>query len=371
MPRLPRLNIEGVLYYVTCRGAHEQKLFEQRRDFEMYLELLKKYRQEYKFRLYAYVLLDQHIHLLVEPRESVTISDIIHVINSSYSKYFNSTYRRKGHLFRERFKACLVEKETYLVRLTSHIHLNPKRIGLVDDPKDYSYSSLPIYMGSNQSFEEEVQEVFRSIGQEPYSEYLRRFALKESPELHKTLQRKAILGSKDFVQKIRDLIRKEQERKGVSLSVKKIFFLGALVSALVTLGLISAFSYISKRRQIQAFSQLAAGGAQLQVQDLESTEWQVVVTSLDGSQTYTDTLSFKDAKFNSTFFYHRGFPKTNFSVSRYEERIIWETLQTEANNSVSWRGEIEEGKMRGILSLHSSDGKMRDFSFISTGLRRK
>ena len=119
MSRLPRIHIEGVLYYVTCRGAHEQQLFEQKKDYEMYTELLAKYRKEYEFKLFGYVLLSRHIHLLIEPSERATISEIMHVLNTSYSKYFNSEHQRKGHLFRERFKTCFVEKGPYLARLTA------------------------------------------------------------------------------------------------------------------------------------------------------------------------------------------------------------------------------------------------------------
>ena len=86
MPRLPRIYIEGALYYVTCRAEPEQKLFQEKRDYDMYLEFLKKYRKDFGFKVFAYVLLPNHIHLLIEPSERATISEIMHVLNSSYSK---------------------------------------------------------------------------------------------------------------------------------------------------------------------------------------------------------------------------------------------------------------------------------------------
>ena len=100
----------------------------------MYFGLIKKYREQYQAQVYAYSLMPSHLHLLLEVDEKTTISTIMHNINSSYTKYYNGRYERKGHLFRERFKAALVEKDPkVLLNLTAYIHLNPKKLEILNE----------------------------------------------------------------------------------------------------------------------------------------------------------------------------------------------------------------------------------------------
>jgi len=86
MPRLPRVNIEGSLYYITSRGGSNKPLFYDNQDFEIYRELLSRYKDQFKFKLFAYVLMASHIHLLIELTGSATISEIMHSINSLYTQ---------------------------------------------------------------------------------------------------------------------------------------------------------------------------------------------------------------------------------------------------------------------------------------------
>ena len=98
MPRLPRVNVEGALYYITCRGIDNNSIFLADEDYRTYLKLLWKYKQEYGFKLFSFVLLANHLHLLLELRSGLTISEIMHRVNSLYTKYFNAKYSRTGHL---------------------------------------------------------------------------------------------------------------------------------------------------------------------------------------------------------------------------------------------------------------------------------
>ena len=146
MARIPRIHIEGALYYITSRGDHNQNIFKDEQDYKYYLELLRKYKQQYGFKLFSFVLLPNHLHLLIELREGITISEIMHDLNSSYIKYFNSRHKRRGHLLQERFKLILIEKQPYLLYITAYIHLNPRKLGLVSEVNDYPYSSYCYYL---------------------------------------------------------------------------------------------------------------------------------------------------------------------------------------------------------------------------------
>jgi len=83
MPRLPRVNIEGALYYITCRGIDNQSIFLSEEDYLAYLGLLAKYRKEYGFKLFSFVLLPNHLHLLIEIKKGITTSQVMNRVNSS------------------------------------------------------------------------------------------------------------------------------------------------------------------------------------------------------------------------------------------------------------------------------------------------
>ena len=102
MARKARIEFEGAFYHVITRGNQRQKIFKDSHDYTKYLEILGRYKKSHSFRLYAYVLMSNHIHLLVETG-AVPLSKILQGINQSYTAYFNKTYKTVGHLFQGRY----------------------------------------------------------------------------------------------------------------------------------------------------------------------------------------------------------------------------------------------------------------------------
>ncbi len=121
MARKPRIEYEGAFYHVITRGNQRQKIFREDEDYNKYLEILSRYKSQYKYRLYAYVLMNNHVHLLIEIRDN-PLSKIQQGINQSYTIYFNKKYNTVGHLFQGRYKAILCDKEAYLLSLIKYIH---------------------------------------------------------------------------------------------------------------------------------------------------------------------------------------------------------------------------------------------------------
>ncbi|MGC9048810.1 MAG: transposase [Patescibacteria group bacterium] len=119
-------------------------MFRYKRDYRYYLSLLRKLKQKYNFKLYAYILMPNHIHLMTE-RGKFSLSKIMHELNTAYAIYFNQKYQQSGHLFQDRFQSIIVNKESYFWELSRYIHLNSVRAGLVSRPEDYPWSSYPIY----------------------------------------------------------------------------------------------------------------------------------------------------------------------------------------------------------------------------------
>lgn len=372
MARLPRIYIEGAIHYVTCRSAFNEKLFKEKKDYQMYLELLEKYRQEHNFKLFAYVLLPQHLHLLIEPNSETGISDIMRGLNTAYSKYFNNCYNRRGHVFRERFKATIVEKEQYLCQLTSHVHLNPVRMRSAAKAGDYSYSSYYLYKQASPKYDE-IKEVLQCLGGDSYEAYTERVK-EDVSNMHKRLQRGGILGSREFIKRVKEEIKNiKVTTEDTSGSNRKYIFVGmGVLLALISLaGTLTFLQYKEKTTVAPTEEPRRKPFIIAEIEDLDNTEWRVEFSPLnEAGNSFTDSLTFSKGKFSSSRFRGKGARPGNYSVTKDGSKIIWETIQSASNTAVSWRGEIEDDKMQGILSLRSPEGT-QDFSFISANYRRK
>src|SRR3989338_613010 len=110
MGRMKRISFPGALFHITVRGNNKEKIFIDDRDYQRYFELLKRYKEEFAFHLYAYVLMPNHTHLLIQIGEKADISRIMQSINTAYTKFFVLKYKRIGHLFQGRFHIILVDK---------------------------------------------------------------------------------------------------------------------------------------------------------------------------------------------------------------------------------------------------------------------
>lgn len=147
MARRPRVVAPQALYHVIVRGNHRQAIFLNDTDYQAYLSRLEKYRHQYQVCLWAYCLMPNHVHLLLETG-GPPLAKFMQGIQQSYTQYFNRTHAKVGHLFQGRYKAILCEKERYLLALIRYIHLNPVRAQLVTQPEAYAYSSHQAYLGA-------------------------------------------------------------------------------------------------------------------------------------------------------------------------------------------------------------------------------
>ena len=147
MPRNARLKTDDSIFHIMCKSISEVDLFKDDEDKEMYLRLVKKYKDLYNFKVYGYCLMDNHSHLMIDANGS-DISKVMHGINFSYAMYFNRKYRREGHLFKDRFKSKIVKNDKYLKILSIYMHNNPTIIGeYKNSPEKYAFSSLAIFLG--------------------------------------------------------------------------------------------------------------------------------------------------------------------------------------------------------------------------------
>jgi REP element-mobilizing transposase RayT len=144
MARRPRVHYEGAIYHVITRGNNRERVFETEEEKSKYLEILADYKKRYDFQLYAYVIMDNHVHLLLQVGKD-PLAKIMQGIQQRYTQYYNWHQKHSGHVFEQRYKAFICEKESYLMALICYIHQNPVRASMLEGV-DYRWSSHLSYV---------------------------------------------------------------------------------------------------------------------------------------------------------------------------------------------------------------------------------
>src|SRR6056297_3830683 len=147
MGRPLRIEFEGAFYHVMARGNARQNIFLNDGDRQAFLENLGRVSQRFDWSIWSWCLMDNHYHLLIETRQP-TLSKGIREVNGVYTQGFNRRHRRVGHVLQGRYKAVLVQKETYLLELSRYVVLNPVRAGMVETAGDWAWSSFRGIMGN-------------------------------------------------------------------------------------------------------------------------------------------------------------------------------------------------------------------------------
>jgi putative transposase len=144
MPRNARKKSSSGVYHVVVRGINKQRVFEDEEDYRVFLDKLRKYKKISGYKIFAYCLMSNHIHLLMK-EENESLSTAFRRIGASYVYWYNWKYGRVGHLFQDRYKSEVVENDEYFLTVMRYIHQNPIKAGIVKDIQKYPWSSYPEY----------------------------------------------------------------------------------------------------------------------------------------------------------------------------------------------------------------------------------
>ena len=221
MARLPRLFVPGCSHHVIQRGNNRTACFFDPRDYAFYLSELHSSAEQFGVSIHAYVLMTNHVHLLVTPDTSLSCGKMMQSLGRKYVRYINTTYQRSGTLWEGRFKSTLVDSDTYCLVVSRYIELNPVRAGMVHTPRGYTWSSYhahahgksirlltphPVYLalgGTPEARQENYRELFaREIG---------RVALEE---IRECTNKSWALGSEKFKDEIRAAANRRIESQG-------------------------------------------------------------------------------------------------------------------------------------------------------------
>ena len=140
MPRIARAAAKGYPHHVTQRGNYQQPVFEDENDFIQYKTWLKEYSQKYGLKIWAYCLMNNHVHFVCVPLQDDSLSCTFNTLHMRYSQYFNNKKGAKGHLWQGRFFSCILD-ERHLYAAIRYIENNPVRAHIVEKVENYKWSS--------------------------------------------------------------------------------------------------------------------------------------------------------------------------------------------------------------------------------------
>ena len=141
MPRRARLSLPGIPWHIIQRGNNRSVCFHAEEDYQFYLHYLKEFAEKFGCAVHAYVLMTNHVHLLLTPTRADSAGLLMKHLGQRYVHYINRIYRRTGTLWEGRFRSCLTQSEDYVLACYRYIELNPVRAGMVMKPQDYRWSS--------------------------------------------------------------------------------------------------------------------------------------------------------------------------------------------------------------------------------------
>jgi putative transposase len=213
MARPLRIQYPGAVYHVTCRGNDRQDIFRDDQDRKRFLQMLIQSLNIYSVKLYSYVLMTNHIHLLIETPQG-NLSEFMRKFNITYTGYYNRRHSRVGHLYQGRYKSILVDKNEYLSVLSRYIHLNPVKIKAMKKVPEkgeikylirYPWSSLPGFISRRKK--EQYIDYAMVLGEyggdtdKARKEYKKRIyaEIAEGIEIKERILGQSILGGESFI----------------------------------------------------------------------------------------------------------------------------------------------------------------------------
>jgi REP element-mobilizing transposase RayT len=154
LPRAAREKSSTGIYHIMLRGINKQDIFNDDEDRERFLETIQRYKKETGFQLYAYCLMDNHVHLIIREND-MELSKVMKRIGTSYAGYFNWKYGRSGHLFQNRYCSEAVENDSYLYMVIRYIHQNPAKAGICA-VNEYKWSSYNCYISESSVIDKDI-----------------------------------------------------------------------------------------------------------------------------------------------------------------------------------------------------------------------
>jgi putative transposase len=227
MPRIARIAPRGHVFHILTRGNNRQDVFRDEIDYQKYFGILDRYKDKYRFKIYHYVLMKNHVHLVLEPQEEGgSLAEIMKGINLSYAQNYKRKYDHVGHFWQDRFKSMLISKDQYLLACGSYVELNPVRAGVVKDPRDYRWSSYRAYAYGKKDPLLDEHPIYQELSKdergrrERYREFVKG-RLRSKGAMRGEMERRAIYGGEAFANKLKKAYQMEEMIKPIGRPKKE------------------------------------------------------------------------------------------------------------------------------------------------------
>ena len=210
MARPIRIEYPGAFYHVISRGNERRAVFREEIDYELFLSTLEEASDRFDVLVHAYCLMSNHLHLLIQTQDS-NLSQFMKRLLGVYTIRFNRRHKRYGHLFQGRYKACLIDQDSYFLQLSRYIHLNPVKAKLSDYPEKYRWSSMRFFLrddGPSFLHKKFTLESFNSP--RAYRVFVKE-GMSQKDDLPKPMAG-CILGSESFIKNFMKHIQKHKDR---------------------------------------------------------------------------------------------------------------------------------------------------------------
>ena len=160
-----RIQDSEYVHHVVCSGNNDQDIFIGKDDYLKYITLLEEARREYPLRVYNFCLLNNHLHLLVEPMAEGSLSKVMQLVTKRYALYFNKKYNRKGHVFQGRFKSFLLQEQPYFFASCRYIDFDAVNLKKATDPKEYPWAGYAhLAAGKASPIKLDEHELYHALG---------------------------------------------------------------------------------------------------------------------------------------------------------------------------------------------------------------
>ena len=213
MPRQPRLIVLGYPYHIILRGNNKCAIFYNDKDRRFFLESLKKAKEKTDSKIYAYCLMKNHVHFLIEPSREDGLADMMQSLGRRYVPYINSVYKRTGTLWEGRYRSSLVGNDEYLTACSRYIELNPVRAKIVRYPHEYRWSSFRAKVEGKMEDFLDLDPIYIEMGKtsKERQDNYGKLVLEGTPEyelnlIRLTTQKCGIIGSGSLKEKIAKLV---------------------------------------------------------------------------------------------------------------------------------------------------------------------
>jgi putative transposase len=221
MARLPRLFVPGCSHHVIQRGNNRAACFYAPCDYPFYLSELKASAEQFGVAIHAYVLMTNHVHLLVTPEAAQSCGKMMQSLGRKYVRYINTTYQRSGTLWEGRYKSTLVDSDTYFLVVSRYIELNPVRAGMVRTPEGYPWTSYHANAHGKPIRLLTPHMVYQALGNTPEARqgcyralFAREIGKVALEEIRECTNKSWALGSDKFKDQIRDAANRPIESQG-------------------------------------------------------------------------------------------------------------------------------------------------------------